>query len=64
MESNEEYLELIQSLFIKMGSHEEQARTMAAQLLKRARQIVDERGITLVEAVEGLLKQIVDAQKN
>ena len=64
MEDNEEHLELIESLFLKMGAPEKQARTMASQLLKRARQIATERKITLVQAVEILLKQIVEARKN
>jgi len=36
---------------------------MAGQLLKRARQISVERGITEVEALENLLKQVVEARQ-
>lgn len=61
MNDDEKHLELIEGLFLKMGSTEKQSRIMAAQLLKRAQQIADEREMTLVEAVEGLLKQIVEA---
>lgn len=63
MQDNENHLELIKSLFLKMGAPEKQAQTMASQLLKRAGQIADEREIALVEAVEILLKQIICAQK-
>lgn len=63
-DNNKEHLELIESLFLKMGAPEKQARTMASQLLKRARQIADERKLTLLEAVESLLKQVVDARKS
>ncbi len=64
MESNENHLELIESLFLKMGSPEKQARIMASQLLKRAQQIADEQEIKLVEAVENLLKKVIDARKS
>jgi len=62
MEDTEQQLKLIESLFLKMGAPEERVQIMASQLLKRARQIADEHGITLVESVEGLLKQVLDAQ--
>ena len=64
MEDEEKQHELIESLFIKMGAPEQQAQVMAAQLLKRAQQIAGERGITLVEAVEILLKRVVEAQES
>lgn len=64
MKSNEEHLELIESLFQKMGAPKEQIKTMASQLLKRAQQIAEEQEISLVKAVEGLLNQIVEARKN
>ena len=63
MEDGEKQLDLIQSLFLKMGAPEKQARTMASQLLKRARQIAQEREVTLIEAVETLLKQILNTRK-
>lgn len=62
MEENEKHLKLIESLFLKMGAPEERVQVMASQLLKRAQQVANERNITLVEAVEGLLKQVLDAQ--
>lgn len=64
MKNDEEHhLELIQSLFLKMGAPERQSLTMASQLLKRARQIADERNITLTESVQQLLTQVVEARK-
>lgn len=63
MEDNENHLELIKSLFLKKGASERQAHTMASQLLKRAGQIAAERKISLVEAVETLLRRIFEAQK-
>ena len=62
METEEECLEIIKSLFSKMGASEAQAQVMASQLLKRAGQISQESGITMTEAVEKLLKQIVQAR--
>ncbi|MGK0177075.1 MAG: LDH2 family malate/lactate/ureidoglycolate dehydrogenase [Lentimonas sp.] len=64
MKDSEEHLELIKSLFLNMGASEKQAQTMASQLLKRARQISNEGGITLTESVEKLLKQVVEARKS
>ncbi|MFT6059309.1 MAG: hypothetical protein ACJAU9_000606 [Lentimonas sp.] len=54
---------LIKSLFLQMGAPEEQAETMASQLLKRAEQIALDRKISIVEAVGILLKQVVEAQQ-
>lgn len=64
MKDDKEHLELIESLFLKMGASGEQARTMASQLLKRAQQIAEEQGIGLVEAVEILLNKVIEARKN
>ncbi len=63
MKDNEEQQKLIESLFLKMGAPEKKARTMASQLLKRAWQISNEQEITLNEAVEKLLKQILEARE-
>ncbi len=63
MEEDETQQKLIETLFLKMGAPEKQARTMASQLLKRARQIANEREITVIEAVEELLKQIMDTRE-
>ena len=64
MQDDENHLKLIESLFLKMGAPEKQAHTMASQLLKRAGQVAEEREITQVEAVQTLLKQIIEAQKD
>ncbi len=53
----------ITRLFINMGAGEKQAEVMAAQLLKRAGQIAEERGISILEATENLLKQVVQARQ-
>ena len=62
MEIEPEQSNLIRRLFLKMGASEEQAQVMASQLLKRAGQIAKERDISNVEAVEILLKQVIEAQ--
>ena len=62
MKDNEEQQKFIESLFLKMGAPEKKARTMASQLLKRAWQISNEQEITVNEAVEKLLKQILEAR--
>lgn len=63
MEPELNQLELIKSLFLKMGASDDQAQTMASQLLKRAGQIASDRDISIVEAVEILLKQVIEAQQ-
>ena len=63
MEAEPDQLILIKSLFLQMGAPEEQAEVMASQLLKRAGQIALDRDILIVEAVEILLKQVVEAQQ-
>lgn len=62
METEQDQLNMIRTLFLKMGAPEEQAKIMASQLLKRANQIASDRDISIVEAVEILLKQVVEAQ--
>jgi hypothetical protein len=51
-------------LFIKMGAPEKQAKVMASQLLKRAGQIAEERNISIIEAAQSLLKQVIQAQQD
>ncbi len=63
METEQDQLNLIRALFLKMGASEDQAQTMAAQLFKRAGQIALDRGVSIVEAVEILLKQVIEAQQ-
>lgn len=47
----------------RLGSTEAQARTMARQLLKRADQLSAERGITREEAMQHLLKLVVEGSQ-
>jgi hypothetical protein len=63
METEQDQLNIIKSLFLKMGASEKQAQTMASQLLKRAGQIALDRNISIVEAVGILLKQVIEAQQ-
>jgi hypothetical protein len=63
MAAEPDQLILIKSLFLQMGAPEEQAEVMASQLLKRAGQIALDRDILIIEAVEILLKQVVEAQQ-
>ncbi|MGC6424498.1 MAG: hypothetical protein ACON4O_05870 [Lentimonas sp.] len=49
-------------IFVNLGAESEQAKVMAAQLLKRASQIAEEREISKVEAAETLLKQVIEAR--
>jgi len=63
MAAEPDQLILIKALFLQMGAPEEQAEVMASQLLKRAGQIALDRDILIIEAVEILLKQVVEAQQ-
>lgn len=53
----------VTQLFINMGAEPQQAEVMAKQLLKRADQIAQERDISYLEAVERLLKQVIQARQ-
>jgi hypothetical protein len=59
----EHYLHEVAQIFVNLGAAEEQAKVMSSQLLKRAEQIAEERGISKVEATEYLLKQVVEARQ-
>jgi hypothetical protein len=52
-------LEQLTALCERLGAPPAQARTMAAQLIKRADQIAAERGIARAEAMKGLLDVVV-----
>jgi hypothetical protein len=56
-------LEQVARIFVNLGAPQPQAKVMASQLLKRAAQIADERRITKIEAMETLLKQVVEARQ-
>jgi hypothetical protein len=53
----------ISRIFVNLGAPVERSEVMALQLLKRAGQIATERGVPKVEAVETLLKQVVEARQ-
>lgn len=53
----------IACIFVNLGAPEKQAEVMAAQLIKRAAQISQEREISKVEATETLLKQVIEARQ-
>jgi hypothetical protein len=63
MNINGQELNEVIALFVKMGAPQKQAEVMASQLLKRASQIAAERDISIIEAAEILLKQVVQAQQ-
>lgn len=52
-------LEQLTQLCERLGAPPAQAATMAAQLIKRAEQIVAERGVTREAALQGLLEVVV-----
>lgn len=48
----------VTSLLVRFGAEEGQAQVMAKQLLKRAEQISEEKGVSKVEALAGLLELV------
>ena len=60
MEGNKEQL---MEFFKQSGASELQAETMTRQMLKRAGQLSEERGISEVEAMQYLLELFVEAQQ-
>jgi hypothetical protein len=54
---------MLQNLFKQIGADELQSQRMASQLLKRANQVAKEESISEVEALETLLKKILEGQK-
>jgi len=62
-EQDDPHLEQVVSLFLKWGADREQAEVMARQLLKRSKQIAAERQISEVDALETLLKQVLEARQ-
>ena len=53
----------ISCLFANLGAPKKQAAVMASQLIKRAEQIAQERDISMLEATESLLKQVLEARQ-
>lgn len=56
---SERSLEMLTAAFANLGATPEQAPVMAAQLLKRARQVAEERGSSETEALAELLAKVV-----
>jgi len=53
----------VAGIFENLGADDSQSRVMAAQLLKRAAQIAEARQISKLEALETLLKQVIEARQ-
>ena len=60
---DQNHLEQVAALFKRFGAEDAQANVMAKQLLKRSAQIAEERKITELEALETLLKQVIEARQ-
>lgn len=58
----DEDLEKLTQLCVRLGSPEKQARTMAAQMIKRADQIAAERKTTRVAALDHLLRILISGR--
>ena len=54
---------MLQDLFKQMGADELQSQRMASQLLKRANQLAKEESISEIEALQNLLKKILEGKK-
>lgn len=54
---------MLQDLFKQMGADELQSQRMASQLLKRANQLAKEESISEIEALQNLLKKILEGQR-
>jgi hypothetical protein len=61
--SDETTLANLSRAFVSMGASPEQARVMAAQMLKRARQLAHEKQISEVEAMSDLLTKVVQGRQ-
>ena len=53
----------VSALLIQLGASAQQAPVMAAQLLKRAEQLAAERQLSQLEALETLLRQVIEARQ-
>ena len=52
----------LKALFCKMGSTQEQADRMVPQLIKRAEQLSDEKGVSYLEAMDYLIRLTISAR--
>lgn len=60
---DENHYEQVASFFKRFGAEDSQANVMSRQLLKRSKQIAQKRNITELEALETLLKQVIEARQ-
>jgi len=60
---DERLLAMLQQSLANLGATSDQARVMAGQLLKRARQVAAERGIPEAAAMSELLAKVVAGRK-
>jgi len=56
-------LEMLTQAFAQMGATSEQAPVMAAQLLKRARQVASDRGVPETVALSELLTKVTAGRR-
>ena len=63
MNEKPEEIEKVAMIFSQLGADESAAPVMAAQLLKRARQLAEEKGLARTEALQKLLDQVVEARQ-
>jgi len=63
IEDEDNLTEQVMVLFLRIGAERSQAEVMAKQLLRRANQIAVERKISNTEALESLLKQVLEARQ-
>jgi len=63
-EQNVARLAQLKQLFLRLGAEgDQQAETMARQLLKRARQISTKHNISEAAAAEDLLRKVIEARQ-
>lgn len=60
---DESQLERVAVILTRLGAEPSQAKVMASQLMKRAGQVAQEQGISEVEALQNLLKQVIEARQ-
>lgn len=61
---SEDEVESVARIFVRLGASEKQAKVMSAQLIKQTIQMAETSGISKIEAMERLLKKIVEARKS
>lgn len=54
---------MLERAFANLGAAPDAARVMAAQLLKRARQVATERSVSEAEVLAGLLAKVVSGRR-